>query len=325
MRDGFDIANNRKFDKDDIFELPKKHQNQFGLISYFINETFFRISDRILHVTNIKDYENPYTKVMELNTTSRGKDEERLLEVMDFVSTTDVPFFASVHMRNTHGSKFKYRKQVFSREWPKAKHWQKEFYDDAILTYDQYVEELVTLLKKEKKWDNTIFIISSDHGMAWSTKEPIPLIIHFPKGAHAGKVTANSQRIDIAPTLLDYLGVESPDWFEGVSLLGEERNNPRIVFAADRANSTGKNGWRVVKNPKAPFFTLGSLVLINCDQHFQYMIKQKTLSQKSIRAHTAPCKDTGRISKKTAKKLIVEHLIKRKYDVSSIPFRKLAK
>jgi hypothetical protein len=47
-------------------------------------------------------------------------------------------------------------------------------------------------------------------------------------------VKGNSQLIDIAPTLLDYLQVDVPDWMEGQSLLGGGFETNRPVFSIYR-------------------------------------------------------------------------------------------
>jgi len=268
MRDGFDLANNRMVPRKSALKLPPQYQESFGLTALFVKETSQRIIDRLKHISGIKDYHNPFKEVTALDHTSRGTDEQRLADLKKFVKESPRPFFASVHMLNTHGKIFHFRDRKFSKGRKKQPAWDQDFYDDAILNFDIYVKELVEVLKEEGLWENTIFVINSDHGMRWSTTEAIPLIIHFPKGAHVGRVTQNTQRIDIAPTLLDYVGAKIPDWMEGISLLSPEREKPRNIFVGNRAKSKTINGWREVPNPKAPFYTLGSLILIRCNQWF---------------------------------------------------------
>ena len=49
-------------------------------------------------------------------------------------------------------------------------------------------------------------------------------MIRFPKTHPSGRVTENVQLSDVAPTVLQYLGVERPPWMDGISLL-----NPSAV------------------------------------------------------------------------------------------------
>ena len=70
----------------------------------------------------------------------------------------------------------------------------------------------------------------------------IPLILRFPPAAGiAPRRLANPvETIDIAPTLLDYLGVAIPDVYEGDSLMplirGEDRTlaGPEVILATNR-------------------------------------------------------------------------------------------
>ena len=87
-----------------------------------------------------------------------------------------------------------------------------DYYDDAILSFDQYAGEVIDSLKASGEYDNTILIINSDHAMQYRMEERIPLIIHFPGDDHAGRISQNVQNLDIAPTILDYLGMAEPAW-----------------------------------------------------------------------------------------------------------------
>ena len=102
-----------------------------------------------------------------------------------------------------------------------------DLYDGEVLQADDVVREVVQALKKRKAWDNTLFILLSDHGEelgdhgGWEHDHSVyeelvhvPLLIRFPGGKHAGKRVARPvSLIDIKPTILDYLG--RPDLAEG--------------------------------------------------------------------------------------------------------------
>ena len=97
--------------------------------------------------------------------------------------------------------------------------------------------------------ENTIIVFSSDHGLMLGEHglggkalnyEPclaVPLIIHDPRpGKKARLSDALAQSIDIAPTLLDFAGVEIPDTMQGQSLvpiLIRERKQLRTVAFAE--------------------------------------------------------------------------------------------
>ena len=113
-------------------------------------------------------------------------------------------------------------------------------YDAGIKRMDEFVGRMVETLEDIGEWDNTIFIITADHGEellehghvghASTAKNAtlyeevirIPLIVHYPtmflRGAEADDLVQN---IDILPTLAEYLRFESTRLAEcdGVSFL----------------------------------------------------------------------------------------------------------
>jgi hypothetical protein len=93
---------------------------------------------------------------------------------------------------------------------------------------------MMDLLRERGLLDNTIVVYTSDHNTHWEVRARTPLIFLFPDGVPRGRVAGNSQLIDVAPTLLDYLGVEIPDWMEGDSLLGGDFAPTRPIFSIYR-------------------------------------------------------------------------------------------
>jgi arylsulfatase A-like enzyme len=79
-------------------------------------------------------------------------------------------------------------------------------------------------------------------GHGWTLYDEVthvPLILRFPKHEHAAtRVPALVRSIDIAPTILDAAGLESPGRFRGRSLMplvrGEPDPEPPAVFSETR-------------------------------------------------------------------------------------------
>ena len=108
-------------------------------------------------------------------------------------------------------------------------------YDGAIAYLDYRVGGLVDYLKVNNLLDDTILIITSDHGenigehnlmdhqfCLYDTLLHIPLVIRFPKEFPPGlRITKQVQNIDILPTLLDIINVNSDMEMEGNNLLSD--------------------------------------------------------------------------------------------------------
>ena len=106
-------------------------------------------------------------------------------------------------------------------------------YLGLVTEVDAAVGRLIESLKASGQDDDTLIVVTSDHGemlgdhWLWGKECPydpafhVPLIIRDPRRREtAGQVVeAFTESIDIAPTLLDWLGEESPLVFNGRSLL----------------------------------------------------------------------------------------------------------
>jgi N-sulfoglucosamine sulfohydrolase len=144
-----------------------------------------------------------------------------------------------------------------------------------IQMMDQQMGELISMLKEDGLYDNTIIFFYSDHGGAlpWMKREVlergthIPFIIRFPSGKNGG--TTNEELIsavDFAPTVLSLAGVKIPSHMQGQAFLGAQKaKTPRkYVFAArdrsgteyDRVRMVRDNRYRYLYNymPEKPFY-----------------------------------------------------------------------
>jgi arylsulfatase A-like enzyme len=109
-------------------------------------------------------------------------------------------------------------------------------YDGALATIDAEIGALVGWLRQRNLLDNTLLIVTSDHGEnigehdlmshAYSLHDTlihVPLLIRYPAYFPRGqRVTQQVQLTDLFPTILDLLQLERPDIskeLQGVSLL----------------------------------------------------------------------------------------------------------
>ena len=91
---------------------------------------------------------------------------------------------------------------------------------------DECFKEVIDALKKSNKYENTIILFTTDHGLAnpfskcnlFDSGTAVSLIMRVPDCNSNGKVVDNLvSHIDIYPTLCDLLKFEKPNWLQGKS------------------------------------------------------------------------------------------------------------
>src|SRR6185503_13540935 len=108
-------------------------------------------------------------------------------------------------------------------------------YDGALHYVDRQLGRLFERLRRWGALERTLLVITADHGEGllehpgrfghggnWFDEVGrIPLIVHLPRRVPAGRVGAFAEQIDVAPTMLALLGVETPAGkrLDGVDLL----------------------------------------------------------------------------------------------------------
>jgi arylsulfatase A-like enzyme len=121
----------------------------------------------------------------------------------------------------------------------------KALYDGQLTYIDTQIGILLNNLKKEGLYDNTLIVITGDHGEGFGehgimehSKPPydiltrVPLIIKFPQSSYAGRSVNNQVRlIDVMPTILDFLQIKTDRKLSGFSLLNYLDNDKK-----DRVN-----------------------------------------------------------------------------------------
>jgi len=117
-------------------------------------------------------------------------------------------------------------------------------YYDRMTMMDEQVGDSLQELEKAGLADDTIIFYYGDHGsgMPRSKRWPyssglrVPLLLHIPaKFAHlrptdyltGGESTRLISFVDLAPTLLSLLGMETPDWMQGHAFAGTRDAGPQ--------------------------------------------------------------------------------------------------
>ena len=112
----------------------------------------------------------------------------------------------------------------------------KETYSGEIEAMDADLAELIQWLKDTGQYDDTLIIVSADHGeeflehdgwwhgtTLYEEQIHIPLIVKLPNSEHAGtRVPWVVRHIDIAPTIADVSSVSPSDQWQGETLFGQD-------------------------------------------------------------------------------------------------------
>lgn len=317
MRNAFDIANFRTERDTAVAILPRTLAGSFDLEQYFLSQMLDRIESRLLHAFGLKRMVNVFAEV-----TQKGwgvvHDEEKVKAALAFIDREGEPFLVHLHLMGTHGSTFAPKNRLFSAGKTQVEGWMDDFYDDAILDFDGYVKGIVGYLEKKGFLDHTIIVVHTDHGQKWVPSERLPLIIRFPRGEHAGRISDNVQYIDLAPTILDYLGLEIPPWMEGVSLLSGDMDPMRPIFAVSVKGDGPKEIALGIAGVFRPIEGLGVISGIICQRYFWMNFYEPLPDPNSwfnIKGHTTPCDEKEIPSQAHLMALLVEHLRGKGFDL----------
>ncbi|MFT6261913.1 MAG: membrane-anchored protein YejM (alkaline phosphatase superfamily) [Bermanella sp.] len=212
-------------------------------------------------ITRIKLTDTSFLPVKEFVEHGEGrdtieKDYDVLKKMIAKLNEGDDPVFGFMFFNSTHY--LYYYPEEFEKFKPTKKPSLVDFkngedpapfinrYKNSIYFIDSLIGELVNDLKESGKWDNTIFIITSDHAEEFADTQSsrfghgsnytryqthVPLVIHWPNKLK--KIYEHrTASIDLSATLLqDALGCSNPisDFSNGFNLFSEESNPVQIM------------------------------------------------------------------------------------------------
>jgi arylsulfatase A-like enzyme len=281
--------------------------------SMLIDRMSERVSERYAHIWKNRKMQDPFAEVNQPDLRWI-QDDERLAEIQRLVGEAPRPFFIHVLTMGTHGELFRPSRRVWSTEDDYETPWHVGGYDDAIMDFDRFVEDVYGFLAERDLLESTVLIVSSDHGFVHNALERVPMLMRLPGRSRTGRIGGNTQRLDIAPTLLDLLGIRPFDWMEGRSLLELDPSTAkrRPVFATGSHGDKAVEGnfW-AVQNPEPPWYSLGRLSLIHCDQAFLLWLETMEIQTRDVPGSTASCDE--RLSLEQAREILLGHLRERGY------------
>lgn len=280
--EAFDRSNGTYVSADLYSLLPREH----GLTAWFTRRTASQIESLARDVFFVREADNPFDQIE--GAGGSLSDRQRLKGAIAEIESHD-RFFIHVHFMGSHGPLYRPIERRFSAGMQRSEPFQKEFYDDALLDFDDEIKLFYESLKSSGKLDNTLLIITSDHPMRFETDKRIPILIRYPHAADAGVVRANVQRLDIAPTVLDFLGIPVPPWVESKTTLNGPVAPDRLILAPSIVGTKIDSKGRRVHIGGSKLGPNHRLAAIKCDRVFRFAIPLKLLSTSLVEGNTSPC------------------------------------
>ncbi len=187
-----------------------------------------------------KDFENPIYR------SPWGASDEDLYLRADKVFTElaekDQPFFGTILTSSLH-SPWVYPEGRIE-PFPKDIERPKGFVYEEINNFkyaDWALGEFFRKIKKSNYVDNTIFVVVGDHGVHLRGKELIPVeeyrigaLIYAPQILKPDRITESTSQLDIAPTILGFLGGSYRTTFFGRNLFKEGEKVKYAMMVYDK-------------------------------------------------------------------------------------------
>ena len=173
-----------------------------------------------------------------------GWDYETLMFSLKKIKNQKTPFMAFINLSTDH-TPFPKLKAPFNRH---PHHETEEGgYLNSLNYTDWAIGEFINKAKKEQWFDKTIFVITADHVLAHFQKGDflerfrIPLIFYAPHLMKPKIVETVTSQLDLMPTFLDFMGLDTQYTALGSTLLHEQesealvREGSLIGIITDRA------------------------------------------------------------------------------------------
>ena len=220
----------------------------YGGYGYFDNmNAYFQSND--YRVVDRTDF--PKESVMFENIWGVADESlfNNVLRIFDAKSATDKPFFAQIMTTSNHRP-YTYPNGRIDIRSPGGR-------DGAVKYTDYAIGKFIRDAKNKPWFKDTLFVIVADHcaSVAGKTKLPveryhIPLIFYAPELLKPARFAPVMSQIDIAPTLLDALGMQGGNLFYGHSAFGKAPLTERAFISNYQELGYLKNGILTVLMPK---------------------------------------------------------------------------
>lgn len=187
----------------------------------------------------------------------------------------DKKFFSWIHLYDPHAP--------YDPPSPFKEKYAGKPYEGEVAYADEELGKFFDFLKKEGLWDNTLIVVTGDHGESlWEHKEEthgffvydaavwVPLVIRAPIVFPARRIKNVVEHVNVVPTILEMLDIPVPESVQGKSLLGlmwtKEKNwsdtaftetyYPRLHFGWSELSALYHRQWKFILAPQEELYDL---------------------------------------------------------------------
>lgn len=315
--DGFDEVDGEIIGE---FALPNLLNDYLPINSrLFLQEMLSRLTERLKHISFIEVMGNPYLEIT--TNIEKFNDLDKVSRTVSLIAEKKEPVFVHIHWMGTHGAKFYPDHTTFSSGIDRNQQtpWDPNLYDDSILDMDSALESMITRLEEIGELENTLVVITSDHGQQWSTLKRIPLIFIAQSGLPQTNIISNTQSIDVAPTILDYLDIPVPDWMSGNSLLENSyTSQPVIGVGTVYSFEDSEKGWLLDPNYiEPPFYQFDYITLVDCSEGYKLNLNDFSWTHAKIQNYFSSCDSQVSLTTTEVRDLVIARLVKDGFEVPS--------
>lgn len=232
------ISDNPGFRLDERYLTLAEYLKKFGyktaaFIGAFVLDSRFGLDQGFDVYNDSMDEQD----IFQLDFVER-KAEEVIKPAIQWLGEVKKKWFCWVHLFDPH--------VPYEPPEPYRHLYPHDLYSGEVAYVDAQLGYLFSFLKMKGLMENTIIILTSDHGEALGEKGErqhgffaynntlrVPLVLYIP-GTPPGVVETNACHLDLFPTVCDILGLPLPAPLQGESLLpfleGKERQKKLIYF-----------------------------------------------------------------------------------------------
>ena len=242
----------------------------FGLLNFGLDDQLATVMEQANDGSPLREYGIPKREVIIFDNMKKAVLSRPAGDGAFYYTALDSPHYNYYWHEDFEPPHSDYQEDTTFPLFPTDDELQlyKNKYANAVAWVDHQVEDFVNFLKKEGRYDNSIIIVTGDHGEEFQEQGgwyhctalipeqiQVPILIKWPKSYGKGEPQKLASHMDVMPSVLSYLGAPEKcfETMSGKNLLEKQDEHTVIVTTAFAV----KNGEAMVlkRNGYSAFFS----------------------------------------------------------------------